>query len=173
MGVEGKIVKTANHDIELDALIIATGFDVTKSMYDTGLVGREGKDLAQAWQGNPEAYLGICTSGFPNAFFLLGPNTGLGHNSVIFMIECQVDYIIQVIKGMLVNNLASVDVKEEAQEAFNKKLQEDMKGLVFTSSCASWYMNSFGKIYALWSGSCLQYWRALKFQLSDYIISHR
>lgn len=93
-----------------------------------------------------EAYLGVSVSGLPNFFLLLGPNTGLGHTSIVFMIEAQVNYVMQAIKTLTKHRLRSLDVKPEVQARFNTKLQKRLDEAVWSAGgCKSWYLDEFGK----------------------------
>jgi hypothetical protein len=101
-----------------------------------------------------QAYLGTSIAGFPNMFMLVGPNTGLGHNSIVFMIESQVEYVLDALRTMDSAGLASVDVLPSAQETFNAELQKRLRGTVWsTGGCASWYLDDTGRNTTLWPGS--------------------
>ena len=110
------------------------------------------------------AYLGVTVSGFPNFFILLGPNTGLGHNSVVLMIEAQVGYVIKCLKLMRQRNLAAMEVRAESQRHFAANLRDHMARTVWQSGgCRSWYQDTrTGENTALWPGSVLQYFRTLR-----------
>jgi hypothetical protein len=114
------------------------------------------------------SYLGITVSGFPNLFLLMGPNTGLGHNSMIFMIEAQVRYAVQAIRAMRRNALASLDVKPRVEQAFRAEMAEKLQNTVWTSGCNSWYMAPDGDVL-LWPGFTFDYWRRTRrVDLRDY-----
>jgi hypothetical protein len=101
-----------------------------------------------------QAYLGTSIAGFPNMFMLVGPNTGLGHNSIVFMIESQVEYVLGALRAMDARGVASVDVRREVQDAYNEELQSRLSGTVWsTGGCASWYLDDTGRITTLWPGS--------------------
>ena len=112
-----------------------------------------------AGQKRPEVHLGISVSGFPNLFLLMGPATGLGHNSMIFMIEAQARYAAQCVRRIEDHGLRMLDVKPEAQAAFTREVQERMKRTVWASGCASWYQAGDGQsVTALWPGFTFEYW---------------
>jgi cation diffusion facilitator CzcD-associated flavoprotein CzcO len=143
----------------VDTLIFATGFRATEYLHDVDIVGRQGLSLREAWRDGGEAYLGIACAGFPNFFMLTGPNTGLGHSSMIFMIEAQLSFILQGIQRLHDEALRSIEVHPEAQQAFNAQLQQRMANSVWTSGCRSWYLDAHGRNTTLWPASTLAYWR--------------
>lgn len=145
----------------MDAIIFSTGFDVASATGKIDIRGLGGASLADIWtQGGPRAYLGTAMAGFPNLFQLGGPNTGLGHNSIIFMSECQVDYVMRVLRWMRSAQLKWVAVKAAAQEAFCRQVQQRLRGTVWLSGgCQSWYLDpSRGSSHVLWPGLCMEYW---------------
>lgn len=145
---------------KIDCIIYGTGFITDPRIYmkDFPCKGARGHDLLEDWKNGAESYYGILTKGFPNLFQLVGPNTGLGHNSIIFMIEAQVEYILKILKEMQKQDYASIEVKAAVQDAFNEKVQEDLKNTVWSSGCNSWYTNAEGKNFSLWSGYTWKYW---------------
>ena len=143
---------------ELDALICATGFDV--SFCPTWkLIGRDGVDLSQVWKSDPEGYFGIAAHGFPNYFIFVGPNYPVSHGSLLACIEISADYILKWLKKIQEDDIHSIDVTKEAVDDYNIYTQEFMKRTVWTSGCRSWYKNhrSDGKILAMYPGSVLHY----------------
>ena len=151
------IITEDGSEHEIDAIICATGFHVTDARLPHYIHGRVMHSLAEDWQPDPCAYLGTTVSGFPNLFLLVGPNTGLGHNSMIFMIEAQLSYILDCLHTMECRNLQSVEVQPEIQEAFNEELQERMEGTVWTSGCASWYLDAAGRNTTIWPGFTFEF----------------
>ncbi|KAG0226028.1 hypothetical protein BGW42_003947 [Actinomortierella wolfii] len=146
---------------EVDALILATGFHV-QDMLPKGLItAKGGQDLTVVFGKNPRTYYGLTAPETPNMFFLLGPNTGLGHNSVLFMIEAQVDYAIQTISYMMRHHVQTFTVKKQACDDFMDELDKRMQNMVWSSACRSWYQNDEGRVTALWWGTCSQYSRRL------------
>ena len=142
----------------IDALVLGTGFNVTEFVTPMRIFGNEGQELGEMWRGNVETYLGITVVGFPNFFVLVGPNTGLGHNSLIFMIEAQVHYILSCIRGMRKRKAASVELRQDVQQAFSAGLQKRMTKTVWLSGCRSWYLREDGKNFTLWPGFTVDYW---------------
>lgn len=158
----------------IDCLIYGTGFitDPRTYMKDFPCIGRDGHDLMQDWKDGAESYYGITTKGFPNLFQLVGPNTGLGHNSIIFMIEAQVEYILKLVALAEKQQANAIEVKSSVQDQFNTRMQNDLKGTVWQSGCNSWYQQDNGKNFTLWPGYTWKYWlETQKVNASDYIFS--
>ena len=143
---------------EADALIFATGFETTSFLAPMSIEGRGGKKLEELWRDGAEAYLGLAVSGFPNLFLLYGPNTNLGHNSIIFMIECQVNYVTRLIRRLFARDLPCLDVSAEAQARYNADLQRDLAKTSWAAGCSSWYKTASGKVTNNWSGFTVDYW---------------
>jgi cation diffusion facilitator CzcD-associated flavoprotein CzcO len=162
-------IRTADgRERELDAIICGTGFRVTEYLASMRIIGRGGADLNEAWRTSLRNYLGITVSGFPNLFLLMGPNTGLGHNSMIFMIEAQVGYATRAIEAMRARALSFIDVRAEVERAFRDELARKMKHTVWTTGCRSWYQTPSGEVF-LWPGASVDYWRRTRrVDLDDY-----
>lgn len=141
-----------------DVIVLATGFETTTFLAPIEITGRGGRTLADAWDGGAEAHLGLCVSGFPNFFMMYGPNTNLGHNSIIFMIEAQVRYAVRCIRALGEKRLRFLDVRPEAQRRFNAGLQRELEKTAWAAGCRSWYKTASGKITNNWSSSTLAYW---------------
>jgi cation diffusion facilitator CzcD-associated flavoprotein CzcO len=138
---------------EVDAIVFGTGFHVTDIRIARSVRGRDGLLLADTWQGSPRAYKGMTVAGFPNLFLLLGPNTGLGHNSVVFMIECQITYLLDALRHMDRHRIAAVEPRPEAQRDFVSTVDRRMSGTVWTlGGCRSWYQDSTGRNSTIWPG---------------------
>ena len=153
------VVTESGNEHEFDTIIYGTGFDTNNFLAPVEIYGAGGRHINDAWKTGAEAYLGLCTHGFPNFFMLYGPNTNLGHNSIIFMMECQVRYAIQCLEKIAADDLRSLDVREDAMRAFNDELQAHLSQSVWATSCESWYKNESGKIVNNWGYSTLTYWR--------------
>jgi cation diffusion facilitator CzcD-associated flavoprotein CzcO len=154
------IVGPDGQERAVDAIILGTGFKTQEPVARGAVFGRGGVDLCDAWQSGPEAYKGSTVSGFPNLFFLLGPNTGLGHSSMVYVIESQVAYVVDAVRQMARNRWAAVDVDAGAQAAWNRDLQARHGGAVWKTGCTSWYLNRNGKNTALWPGFTFRFRRA-------------
>jgi len=156
---ENAIVSRDGKRREIDAIVLGTGFhaDPRTYMKDFTITGKGGVNLLEQWKEGAEAYFGMTVKGFPNMFQLVGPNTGLGHNSVIFMIESQVHYVVECLKAMKSRNAQTVEVKPEVQERFNDWVQKGLENTVWSSGCASWYLQDDGKNFTIWPGSTWRY----------------
>jgi cation diffusion facilitator CzcD-associated flavoprotein CzcO len=135
---------------EVDAIIFGTGFQVTDMPVGRMVRGPGGKTLDDVWEGSPKAHLGAAMPGFPNLFVLLGPNTGLGHSSMVYMIESQVAYVLDALKYMDAHRADTVEVSAEATKRYNADLDERMQGTVWNTGCASWYLDETGRNATLW-----------------------
>ncbi len=153
----------------VDAIIYGTGFKVQDPIPPKTVYGKGGQDLAEVWKQGPEAYMGINVAGFPNFFMLMGPNTGLGHNSMVFMIESQAHYIVQALKTMKEQGIKAIDVKPKAQAAFIDDVQSELKNTVWNSGCKSWYINEQGRNTTTWPGFTFAYrLKTRRFKLNKY-----
>ncbi|USX48807.1 NAD(P)/FAD-dependent oxidoreductase [Lentzea sp. HUAS12] len=171
---EKSIVDSAGVEHEVDVIIYGTGFHVVDSFDYLDIQGKDGVDLAKKWrQQGIETYYGITVSGFPNLFFLLGPNTGLGHNSVVFMIESQIRYIAQCLRLLDQHRAAELDVRLEAQQEFNTEIQQKLtKGVWTQGGCKSWYLDAQGVNRTVWPGFTWRYWmRTKRVRAEDYVLT--
>jgi cation diffusion facilitator CzcD-associated flavoprotein CzcO len=144
---------------EVDTLIFATGFAASGFLFPMEIRGRGNRELGVAWREGAEAYLGISVHGFPNLFMLYGPNTNLGHNSIIYMLESQIRYVGDAIGQLRRAPGLSFDVRPEVQDAFNEALQHALGRTVWASGCSSWYLAANGKNTNNWSGFTFSYRR--------------
>ncbi len=136
---------------EVDAIILGTGFHVTDTPYAGQIRGRDGKLMSDVWQGSPRAYLGTSVPGFPNLFVLLGPNTGLGHSSMVYMIESQVEHVLKAIQTMDGSGAATIEVRPDAHAEFNRNVDSRMRGTVWDlGGCSSFYIDPTGRNATLW-----------------------
>jgi cation diffusion facilitator CzcD-associated flavoprotein CzcO len=144
----------------VDTIILGTGFHVSDKPVAQWIHGRGGRTLDEAWQGSPQAYLGSTVTGFPNLFLMIGPNTGLGHNSLVFMIESQLNYVMDCIAHLDRTGADVFDVREDVQLRFNEELQRALAGSVWTSGgCVSWYLDEHGRNSSIWPGFTWPYRR--------------
>ncbi len=147
--------------IPLDVIVWGTGFETAGFLMPIDITGRAGQRLHDVWAKGAEAYRGVTVTGFPNMFVMYGPNTNLGHNSIIFMSERQMDYILPLIDTILARDLVLLDVKPEVQAAYNRRLQDRLASTVWAADCGSWYKHD-GKITNNWSGSTIEFWRQMR-----------
>jgi cation diffusion facilitator CzcD-associated flavoprotein CzcO len=141
---------------EVDTIVCATGYETTKFASVIDFVGRDGVHLREAWADGAQAYLGITTSGFPNLFMLYGPNTNAG--SIVYMIECQVDYVVRSLECMEREHLAWIDVRPDVMAAYNQQLQTDIGHVeVWQGGCSTYYRVPSGRIVTQWPHSMARY----------------
>lgn len=145
-------------EIPVDVLIYGTGFKSNPFLAPMTIRGEGGRLLADAWSQGAHAYLGITTSGFPNLLMMYGPNTNLGHNSIVIMIEAQARYIVQCLQGLDARNASALDVRPEVEAGYNDKLQARLARMAWSQIDASWYMDG-GRITNNWAGSTHEYLR--------------
>jgi len=153
------IIDSDGRHRRVDTIIFGTGFRTTEFLSPIDFRGRDGQSIHDNWSGGAEAHMGTTTSGFPNLFMLYGPNTNLGHNSIIFMIEQQLRYIVGLLKKMRKLGLVALEPRPEAQASYNEWVQEQMKKRVWVADCSSWYKNDSGKVVNNWPTSTVKYWR--------------
>lgn len=145
-----------------DILVLATGFETTSFLAPMELFGRDGRRLNDAWRDGAEAYLGITVTGFPNFFMMYGPNTNLGHNSILFMLECQSRYIIRCLQEVDRRGAHSLEVLPEAFASYNQRIQVELQKTVWARIGASWYKLESGRITNNWYGPVWKYWLATR-----------
>jgi cation diffusion facilitator CzcD-associated flavoprotein CzcO len=171
---EGSVVDGDGEEHETDTIVFATGFTPSDPPIARRLRGREGSTLSETWQGSPQAYLGTTVSGFPNLFLLYGPNTNLGHSSVVYILESQMNYAISALQSMDEHGAATFDLRPEVQDAFNAELQERLRDSVWNSGCSSWYLDANGRNSIQWPGFTFEYrHRTRRFDAADYRLSPR
>ena len=142
---------------ELDCVVFATGFDVPKSGTPFPVRGRDGRELGEEWARGAQAYKSINVAGYPNLFFLFGPNSGPGHNSALVYMEAQLDYALRGVQRLLDDNLKLMDVKPAVQERHNKRLQKRLARTNWNSGCKSWYLTEDGFNATMFPGFATQY----------------
>ena len=157
---EHSIVDNDGIEREIDTLIFATGFRPAELPIAERVRGRDGSSLAEVWAGSPRAYLGTTVSGFPNLFLLYGPNLNLGHSSIVYMLESQMNYVLDALRTMRSRGAAEVEVRAEAQDAYNEELQGRLARSVWnTGGCGSWYFDGTGRNSVQWPGFTFEFRR--------------
>jgi cation diffusion facilitator CzcD-associated flavoprotein CzcO len=147
---------------EVDVIIYGTGFDTQAMASSVQITGEGGEALADKWHADGiQAHRGTMIAGFPNLFFLLGPNTGLGHNSVVFMIECQIRLAMQAISEAR-RREASVTPSARAQASYNSKIQGELGGSVWSRGCKSWYLDATGRNITLWPRETFRFYESTR-----------
>ncbi|MGH1450662.1 MAG: flavin-containing monooxygenase [Pseudomonadaceae bacterium] len=163
-------VKTQDgREYPADVLIFGTGFAATDFLAPMTIKGLAGRDLNDAWRAGAEAYKGISVSGFPNLFILYGPNTNLGHSSIIYMLESQFNYVVGCLQALKRRGLRYIDVKPDVQSAFNARIQDAISTTIWSRGCNSWYQTAEGKQTNNWPGYTFSYRRLTRTpELDDY-----
>jgi cation diffusion facilitator CzcD-associated flavoprotein CzcO len=169
------VVGSDDVPVPADVLIYGTGFDAHNNTTRMSIIGRDGVSLTDAWRDGNQAYLGTTVFGFPNMFVIAGPNTGLGHNSQIFMIEAQARYILNCVHRLGRRGADTLEVRADVQHAFNEWLQDRMAATVWQSGgCRSWYQDPrSGRNTTLWPGTSIAFWwRTRVARMSDYLLGN-
>jgi cation diffusion facilitator CzcD-associated flavoprotein CzcO len=165
---EGGIALASGRFLEVDAIIHGTGFAVHRYLGGIPVTGRGGLSLTDRWRDGAEAYLGTMVSGFPNLFLMTGPNTGLGHNSMVVMIEGQAGWTARAIAVLRDRALAAIEPRPEAEAAWNRSLRDRTAHTVWSSGCRSWYLDPHGRNTTLWPGFASGFRaRTARFRLED------
>lgn len=166
------VVGTDGLEREVDTIIFGTGFHATDPPHAGYIRGRHGQLLADSWQAGMSAYLGTACHGFPNAFMLVGPNTALGHSSMIYMIESQVAYVIEALRAIERHRAVEIDVRPEIQAAYSDEIQRKLAGTVWNSGgCRSWYLDAHGRNTTLWPTFTFRFReRTRAFDPADYVL---
>ncbi|MGY1773260.1 flavin-containing monooxygenase [Blastococcus sp. SYSU D00813] len=157
------VVDADGREHEVDAIVYGTGFRVMDIPLSHRLVGRTGRTLRAEWdRAGAQAHRGTTVAGFPNLFLLLGPNTALGHTSVVLMIEAQIGYVVQALQRMGATR-GALEVRRAAQEAYNARLQDELGDTVWnTGGCRSWYRDEHGRNFTLWPGHTSAFIRLMR-----------
>jgi cyclohexanone monooxygenase len=170
--VTGDGVVTADGVLhQLDVLILATGFRVTDNTFPEAVFGRDGRSLRQVWDASGNSgYNGTTFAGFPNFFMLTGPNTGIGHTSLVFMIEAQLTYVLDAMRELAARNVVAIDVRPDVQAAYNEMLQRKIARTVWNAGgCQSWYLDKFGRNPTIWPDYTFKFARRLsRFDIESY-----
>lgn len=169
---EHGIVTADGQERPAETILLGTGFDVTAHAAATCTVGRDGRSLAETWAQRVAAYKGMTVHGFPNLFLMVGPNSGLGHSSIVFMIESQITYVLGALDAMARRNLACIEVTHGAQEAWTAAIDRRSASTVWTGGgCRSYYLDAVGRNVTLWPGPSWTYRRHVRrFDLDAYVV---
>lgn len=168
---ERSVVTEDGRERELDALVLATGFRVADNPVFARVRGRDGDTLQTSWaRTGMRAYKGTTVTGFPNLFILAGPNTGIGHTSVVFMIEAQYRYVMGALRELDRSGSRWLDVREDAMERYENRLQRRMRKTVWIlGGCSSWYQDPLGRVATMWPDFTWKFWlQTRRFDLGAY-----
>ncbi|HEX8122811.1 MAG TPA: NAD(P)/FAD-dependent oxidoreductase [Solirubrobacteraceae bacterium] len=169
---ERSIVSGDGTERPVDALIFGTGFLTTEWPFAHRVRGRGGELLADRWREGAKAYLGTTVAGFPNLFLLYGPNTNLGHSSIVYMLESQINYVMDALRVLGERGASSAELRPEAQERFDAEMQERLSGSVWNvGGCGSWYLDANGRNALMWPGTILRFrHRTRRFDPRPYVL---
>ena len=167
------VVTRSGETHTVDAIVLATGFLHTQTPDSPLIQGRAGLSLQSAWRTRRAAYLGTAVAGFPNFFLLAGPNSGLGHNSILFMIEAQVHWIMKAIKTMQRSGARTISVSEASYQRVVTEMAQRSRRTVWQSGCQSWYLDEQGFNTTIWPGLSAEFWlRTRRFNRCDFNLEH-
>jgi cation diffusion facilitator CzcD-associated flavoprotein CzcO len=158
---EHAVVTSGGTEVPVDTIIFGTGFKSTDFLTPMTVTGREGADLNAVWAGEACAYMSLAVSGFPNLFMLYGPNSNLGHNSILFMIEQQVNYVLAAIEQAEHRGADSMDVNRSAMKRWDDEIVRRSADTVWATDCHSWYKTETGRITNNWIGHTTEYRKRL------------
>jgi cation diffusion facilitator CzcD-associated flavoprotein CzcO len=159
VAVQGNtVIGSAGSRRQVDTIILGTGFYTAQTPAAKIFRGRDGRSLWEIWGGTPQAYLGMTVSNFPNLFLMVGPNTGLGHSSIIYMIESQIAYIVDCLMYAKRHHLTELEVRPEHQRNYNETIQRELSTFIWsTGECTSFYQDAHGRNIGLWPGFTFRY----------------
>lgn len=168
----GILTRDGQH-IELDLIVWSTGYDATDGVISYPVSGKHGTQLRDVWAQYPRAYLGTSLPDFPNLFIVTGPNTGIGHTSALFIIESQMNYIVDCIRTLKQKNLRSIEVQPAAEQRYTTMIHREMQRTVWKSGgCHSWYQSKSGHVIAMFPGFSFTYhYLTRRLRLADHILS--
>ncbi|MFH5229080.1 DUF4873 domain-containing protein [Antrihabitans spumae] len=157
-------IRTVDGEVhDADVVVYGTGFEISERFTHEHIVGRGGLSITTAWRDGMEAYLGVAVAGFPNFFLMMGPNSGGGNQSIVFVIEAQARYIVECLAMMAAQDATRIEVRAGMQRDFNRQVHAKLEGSVWNSGgCESWYLDETGRNRAAWPGSSVSYWRRMR-----------
>ncbi|HEV7682680.1 MAG TPA: NAD(P)/FAD-dependent oxidoreductase [Pyrinomonadaceae bacterium] len=169
---EHSVVGNDGVERPVDAIIFGTGFHVSDFPFASKVRGRNGQTLNDVWAGSPQALAGTTVTGFPNLFLLPGPNTGLGHSSVLYMLEAQIEHSLSAVLHMKRHGITRIEARPDAQAAYVAAVDKNMRGTVWTSGgCLSWYLDVTGRNSTLWPTSSWKFRRRVaRFAAGEYVM---
>jgi len=167
---ETGIITTKGTKVDLDLIVYATGYDATDGVISYPIIGKNNIDVGTFWSEFPRAYLGTTMPNFPNLFVMTGPNTGIGHTSAVFVIEAQMNYILNSIDAVVNNNVQAIEVTENAEDKYTSFIHSEMEKTVWKrGNCTSWYQSKSGHVIAMFPGFSFTYLKmAKKFKIKDH-----
>jgi cation diffusion facilitator CzcD-associated flavoprotein CzcO len=167
------VVDSDGIEREVDTIIFGTGFHVSDIPFADKVHGRDGRSLADVWQGSPRAYLGATVPGFPNYFMFLGPNTGLGHSSMIYMIEAQIEHVTRALRVLDRQGAATIEVHRDTHDSYNRMIDRKMATTVWElGGCTTFYQDATGRNATLWPDWTFSFRRrAKRWRVDAYVLA--
>jgi cyclohexanone monooxygenase len=163
------LVTDDGNEFDVDVVVCATGYAAADYLGQINVVGEDGQNLQDRWRDGAHAYLGMAVPGFPNFFMLYGPNTNVGSNSVIFMLEAQAHYVVRALTHMRRKGKQYIAVREPAMREFLDKIDRWMVGTVWTTRCNNYFRNASGRVVTQWPRSARAFWSMTRrFRAADY-----
>lgn len=163
------LVTADGAELDVDVVVCATGYAAADYLGQIEVQGEDGITLRERWSDGAYAYLGMAVPGVPNFFMLYGPNTNVGSNSVIFMLEAQAHYIVRALRYMRRHRKTYVAVRPTAMAEFLEKIDEWMQGTVWTTRCSNYFRTANGRVVTQWPRSAQVFWQMTRrFRSADY-----
>jgi cation diffusion facilitator CzcD-associated flavoprotein CzcO len=156
------LVTRSGRVIEADLVVLATGFRTTRLTGDMRVTGPGGLDLDEAWSDGIRAHRSVALRGFPNLFMMYGPNSNLGHSSILIMLEAQAAYLARLLGHAVGRGATRIEVRPDAEAAWNRAVQADLAHTVWATGCRSWYQDDEGRIFSLWPHGTTRFARELR-----------
>jgi cation diffusion facilitator CzcD-associated flavoprotein CzcO len=153
---------SGGREIPADLVVLATGFQSTRLFGDIAVSGPDGLTVDQAWSEGIRAHRSVALKGFPNLFMMYGPNSNLGHSSILVMLEAQAAYLARVLRHAREKEADRIEVKPDAEEAWNRYIRDGLDSTVWTADCDSWYKDEAGRVFSLWPYSTRRFARDLR-----------
>jgi 4-hydroxyacetophenone monooxygenase len=170
--IDGNAIQTEDGaSFDADVLIYGTGFQASNFLAPMRIVGRDGVELHDHWQGDPRAYMGMTVPGFPNLFVIYGPNTNLVVNgSIIFFSECQVRYIMGCLATLMSGKHKTMEPKQQVHDRYNERIDAGNLEMSWGSAnVSSWYKNADGRVTQNWPFTLREFWEQTRApDLEDY-----
>jgi cyclohexanone monooxygenase len=164
------LVTEDGRELDVDVVVCATGYAAADYLGRIEVTGEGGTSLHESWRDGAYAYLGMTVPGYPNFFMLYGPNTNVGSNSVIFMLEAQAHYVVRALKYMRRRRKSYVAVRSQTMANFIEMIDERMRGTVWTTRCNSYFRAANGRVVTQWPRSARDFWSMTRrFRPADYV----
>jgi cyclohexanone monooxygenase len=166
---ERSLVMQDGTERDVDVVVCATGYAAADYLGEIEVTGEQGTTLREVWRDGAHAYLGMAVPGFPNFFMLYGPNTNVGSNSVIFVLEAQARYVVRALRHLRRRRKTYLAVKPAAMVSFLAKIDQWMQGTVWTTQCSNYFRAANGRVVTQWPRSARAFWTMTRrFKSADF-----